>query len=118
MFTIQLNDLLFFTQHGLHAEEALTGTKIGVDAAVKFKADSKITSIEHTVNYAEVYAIIKKHMSSPVALLETLAQQITDEIGLLDGRISSVEVRIKKLNPPIKHFSGNVAVTYTKEFLK
>jgi len=116
MFTIHLNKLEFFAHHGLHDEEAITGTNFEIDVAVTFDATERITSIHQTINYADVYAVIKKHMQHPVALLETLAENITLEIYSLDNRIKSINISINKLHPPIKNFTGNVGVTYLKHF--
>lgn len=118
MFTIHLNKLEFFAHHGLHDEEAITGTNFEIDVAVEFNAAERITSIHQTINYTDVYAVIKKHMHHPVALLETLAENISLEIYSLDERIRSINISINKLHPPIKNFIGNVGVTYNKVFIK
>jgi dihydroneopterin aldolase len=116
MFTINLHKLAFFAHHGLHDEEAITGTGFEIDVSVQFDALGKITSIHQTINYAAVYDIIKKHMIHPVALLETLAQHITEDIYLLDNRIRVINISINKLHPPIKNFVGTVGVSYSKVF--
>lgn len=116
MFTIHLHKLTFFAHHGLHEEEAVTGTDFEIDIDVQVDMPGKITSIQQTLNYATVYEVVKKHMEHPVALLETLAQQITDEIHGLDNRIKLINIRVNKLHPPIKNFKGSVGVSYSKEF--
>ena len=116
MFTIHLNNLVFFSHHGLHGEEAVIGTDFEVDVTVKFDEKGKIDSIHQTINYATIYEIIKKHMSDSVSLLETLAQNIVADIHLLDNRIRLINIRINKLHPPIKNFIGNVGVSYTNEY--
>ena len=116
MFTIHLNKLAFFAHHGLHDEEAITGTDFEIDVSVQFDAGGKITSIHQTINYVAVYDTIKKHMIHPVALLETLAQNITEDIYLLDNRINSINININKLHPPIRNFIGSVGVSYSKAF--
>ena len=116
MFTIHLNKLAFFAHHGLHDEEEITGTDFEIHVSVQFDAAGKITSIHQTINYAAVYDTIKKHMIHPVALLETLAQNIAEDIYLLDNRINSINININKLHPPIKNFIGSVGVSYSKAF--
>lgn len=118
MFTIHLNKLVFFAHHGLYEEETITGNDFEIDVSVEFDAKSTITAIHHTINYVAVYNVIKAHMNQPVALLETLAQKITDDIYLLDERIKNINIRINKLHPPIKNFIGNVGVSYFKVFNK
>ena len=116
MFTIHLNKLAFFAHHGMHDEEAITGTSFEIDVSVQFDAEGKISSLHQTINYAAVYNVIKKHMAHPVALLETLAQNITEDIYLLDKRISTINISINKLHPPIRNFIGSVGVSYSKAF--
>lgn len=116
MITIHLNNLAFFAHHGMHDEEAITGTNFEVSVAISFKPGGKITSIHQTINYAEVYKIIQKHMTNPVALLEMLTENICDAIYLLDKRIKNINITINKLHPPISNFIGQVGVTFHKEY--
>ena len=116
MFTIHLNKLVFFANHGLYEEEKKTGAEFEVDVAIHFNPAARVTSIHHTINYANAYAVIKKQMEEPVPLLETLVENITDAIHLMDERISAIDISVKKLNPPIINFTGNVAVSFSKVF--
>ncbi len=116
MYKIHLNKLAFFAHHGLHDEEAITGTNFEIDLCVEFDPGEKIISIHQTINYVDVYEVIKKHMAHPIALLETLAENITVEIHSLDNRIRLINISIYKLHPPINNFTGNVGVTYAKVF--
>ncbi len=118
MYTIHLNKLAFYAHHGLHEEEAVTGNDFEIDVSVEFDSDTKIISIHQTINYVAVYDVIKKHMIQPLALLETLAHNITEDIYLLDERIRNINIRINKLHPSIKNFIGYVGVSYSKEFNK
>ncbi|MFT3911783.1 MAG: dihydroneopterin aldolase [Ferruginibacter sp.] len=116
LITIHLNKLEFFAHHGLHDEEAITGTTFEVSVSVAFEPEGKITSINQTINYAEVYKVIEKHMAHPVALLEMLAENISDAIYLLDKRIKNINISINKIHPPITNFIGQVGVTFHKAF--
>ncbi|MBC7534369.1 MAG: dihydroneopterin aldolase [Ferruginibacter sp.] len=116
MITIHLNKLAFFAHHGLHDEEAITGTNFEVTVSISFEPVAKITSIQHTINYVDVYKVIEKHMVHPVALLEMLAQNISEEIALLDDRIKNINIGINKIHPPVRNFIGQVGVTFQKAF--
>ncbi len=116
MFTIQLDKLKFFAHHGIHDEEAITGTQFEVDASLGFEPGEKISRLEQTINYVDVYAVISKHMKTPEALLESLAENMADDIRKLDNRILSINITIKKLHPPVKNFSGSVGVSYSKTY--
>ena len=116
MITIQLNNCRFYAHHGLHSEEKVLGTTFETSVTLTIDAQDPIHSIQQTVNYVDVYDIIKKHMAHPKALLETLATHICDDIHLFDKRIKTVDISIKKLNPPIEGFSGSVAVSISKKY--
>ena len=116
MFIINLNKLEFFSHHGIHDEEALTGSAFEVSAQIYFSPPSKINSIQQTINYVDAYNIIRKHMLCPVPLLELLAENIVEEIAALNIHIKKIDITIQKINAPIPHFKGNVGVTFSKEF--
>ncbi|MDB5201075.1 MAG: folB [Ferruginibacter sp.] len=116
MFTIHLNDLRFFAHHGLHDEEAIVGTEFGVAIAINFAGPENIVSLKDTINYVEVYELVKNIFRHPARLLETLAVDICDAIYGLDHRIVQVSININKLNPPIVNFTGNVGVSFSKSF--
>lgn len=116
MFTINLNQLCFFSYHGVHEEEKILGNEFEVDAAVIFESDARVTSIDQTVNYVDIYNAIKKRMGIPTELLETLAQDLVDMIQQTDSRIRQVSVSIKKKHPPVTNITGSISVSYKKTF--
>ena len=116
MFTIRLNKLLFFAYHGVHAEETIVGTEFEVSAQITFAETKRIENLNDTLNYVNIYNIIKDHFSRPVPLLETLAQNISEEIYKIDTRITSINITIDKLNAPIINFIGTVGINYSKSF--
>ena len=116
MHSVHLDKLRFFAYHGLHEEEAIAGAEFEVNLSIDFKQDDPIKKISDTINYVDVYELIKLVFQEPVHLMETLAEEITKRIGLLDNRVSAVNIRITKLNPPIPNFSGNVSVSFSKSF--
>lgn len=116
-FSIELRQLRFFAEHGMYAEEMKAGNEFEVDIIVGCKSPKKkITSIEQTVNYVEVYRIVQEEFATRRLLLETLAMDIAEKIKLQFDEIENIMITIRKLNPPITNFSGSVAVTYSKEF--
>jgi len=89
------------------------GNEYIVNVDIGFNGDENIISIKQTLDYVSIYLVVKKQMATPTRLLETLAQSIVEDIKTMDKRIQSIVINIKKINPPIKSFSGNVAVTYS-----
>ncbi len=116
MFTIHLNNLQFYSHHGIHEEERILGNEYEVDVDVQFDEKKPITKIDETINYVKIFELIKQRMHIPTALLETVAQDLADQIYLTDTRIRSISVTIEKKNPPIANIEGTVGVSYTKEF--
>lgn len=116
-FIVQLHNLRFFAQHGVYGEERTVGNEFEVNLALVVKAPKEIvSSLEQTINYAEVYRIIKEGFASPQALLETLAQQIAAAIKAAFPSVKKIRIQIIKLHPPIVSFSGAVSVTYRKKY--
>jgi 7,8-dihydroneopterin aldolase/epimerase/oxygenase len=116
MFTINLHNLIFQAFHGVYDEERILGNIFEVNVSIEFARDEPVTSLEHTINYASVYEIIKKRMLIPTALLETLAQELTQKIYDFDNRIKTISVSVEKKNPPISNMEGSVSVHYKKVF--
>ena len=116
-FIIELKGLQFYSFHGLYEEEKKIGGEFVVDVLAKLDSTHhEVSSIEETVNYAEVFGIVKKEMDQPRELLETLTQSIAEKIHSKFSSIKEIEVRVEKKVPPITGFRGTVAATYRKIF--
>jgi len=116
MFTVHLNKMKFFAHHGLHDEESITGTEFEVTIAVSFDVIGKVKSLGDTVNYVSIFEIVQKRFRKPERLLETLAQNISEDIHKTEPHIRLINITIDKKNPPISNFTGSVGVTYSKSF--
>jgi 7,8-dihydroneopterin aldolase/epimerase/oxygenase len=107
---IHLKGLRFFAHHGVYEEERILGNDFEVNVDVAFTA-APAQRLADTINYVDVYDVVKQQMAEPHSLLETVAQQICQAIRALDGRIQQVTVNIVKLNMPVQQFVGTVGVT-------
>ena len=116
MFTIHLENCRFYAHHGLHEEEAIVGAGFEVSLAAHFEEDGKITRMHQTIDYVQLFDVVKKHFERPRQLLETLAQEIADDVHHADTRVVRVDIHLKKINPPIANFTGSVGVSFTKLF--
>ena len=116
MITVRLNKMKFFAHHGWHDEESITGTEFEVSVFVSFNPKKNIEELNDTINYVSVFNIVKKRFCNPAKLLETLAEQITEDIHKTDDRISVINIIIDKVNPPIATFTGTAGITYSKSF--
>lgn len=112
-FTIELKGLRFFAHHGLYEEEAKLGNEFEVDVSIAYKApETIVSSIDETINYAEVFRIVKDEFSQRKHLLETCAMQIADRLQKQFPQMEKLTISIKKLNPPITNFVGSVGIIY------
>jgi len=116
LYKVQLHDLEFFAFHGLYSEERIIGNKFIVNLEVVIDEFPEFKTIEDTVNYVSLFEVIRKIMNHPVNLLEKLAMQIIEEVHLMNNRIDSITISIKKVSPPIKGIRGNVGITIQKKF--
>lgn len=112
MLSIHLQQLQFRAFHGLYEAEKRNGNDFLVDIIVQYNPAHTVLQIEQTINYVAVFELVKKRMSIATELLETVAmetaQQILEEFSLAE----TVQVSIKKLNPPIPDFNGTVGVSF------
>ena len=122
MDRILLNGLVFFGKHGCHAAEQELGQKFLVDIELEcdLSAAGKSDSLEDTLDYVAIYNHAREVMEGESAkLLEHLAQRIAD-FALIDQRVSSAWVRLRKPHialPGALDFIG-IEITRTREDLE
>jgi 7,8-dihydroneopterin aldolase/epimerase/oxygenase len=117
MITVHLHNLLFNSFHGIHEEEKILGNDYIIDASVEFhEEEGIITSIHQTINYTDIYHIIRKRMSVPTFLLETVVMEIGNEIREEFPQLKSINISIKKMHPPIEGIQGAAGVNWQKRF--
>ena len=117
MITVRLNNLHFNSFHGIHEEEKILGNEYIIDASVEFHEEREvITSIHDTINYEDIYNIIKERMSVPCPLLETVVMEIGNEIHNKYPQIRSINISLKKMYPPIEGIQGAAGVNWRREY--
>jgi len=116
MIKIELHNLRFFAHHGMYEEEKKVANEFEVDLEVSFQAPETITSINESINYIKLYELVKKFMLQEQQLLETIAMNITNAIHEQFPQVKKISLTITKKYPPVINFSGNVAVSYVKEY--
>jgi dihydroneopterin aldolase len=115
---VALHGAEFFAYHGFYPEEQKLGCCFAVDIEVGFEPhhNLKDDELNHTVNYEQLYAIACEEMKLTKKLLETVAQGIIDRIKQQYTFVETVQVSVKKLNPPLKGTVkySEVVINYTK----
>lgn len=113
MAIIRINSMKFFAHHGCFVEERAIGTNFQVDC--EFEVDTSLAessdNIADTVNYLDVYQLIKKEMEKPSHLLENVGKRIIDVILDFYKEIKWCKITVHKLNPPLGGQMHSVSLT-------
>jgi len=118
MAVISLENMEFFSYHGCFSEEQLIGTKFAVDLWLEVDTSrAEITDdLKETVNYAEVYQVVKQQMDVHSKLIENVANRIMNAVHISFPAIREARVKIHKLNPPVGGKLGSVSFELSSVF--
>jgi dihydroneopterin aldolase len=117
MVSIELHNIRLHAYHGLYDGEEKTGSPYEVSLKVTYdEGDVKFDHLKHTINYVEVFEIVKQRMKVPTPLLEKLAEDIIRTLKLQYPFATEVVISIYKLEPPIENIQGKLGVTMHKRF--
>ncbi|MEN8223897.1 MAG: dihydroneopterin aldolase [Bacteroidota bacterium] len=103
MSTISIEQMEFYAYHGCFKEEQIIGTRFLVDLRLETNTEvaEKSDDLADTVNYQEVYLLVKKEMEVKSKLLEHVGRRILDAVKDKFPQIRSAELIIYKMNPPL-----------------
>ena len=101
---IELRGLTFFAYHGVLPEERQMGNTFVVDLVLDTDISRAACTDElsDTVNYAEVYEVVKREMGMPSLLLEHVCGRIATALLDTFSALTRVRVCVAKKNPPIE----------------
>lgn len=113
--TIEIDRLRIYARHGVMPQENTVGNLFEITLRFCYDAPRAIAldDLNGTVNYAEAVAIIAEVMKQPSKLLEHLCGRIRDTIMKRWPMISSGNVKVTKLSPPIPFQMAGVSVSLT-----
>lgn len=99
---IFLRQLRFHAFHGVLDQERRVGNDyvINVVAECDFAHAMQTDELEDTVNYAEIYRVVKEEMAVPSKLLEHVAGRIGERLFNEFPFLQSLDISIMKVNPP------------------
>ena len=117
MSTISIEQMEFYAYHGCFKEEQIIGTRFLVDLYLETDTDKaeKSDDLSDTVNYQEVYLLVKKEMEIKSKLLEHVGRRILDAIKNTYPEVNSAELKISKMNPPLGGKMNNVSLKMQTE---
>lgn len=113
MGKISLKGMEFFAFHGVYEEERVKGNKFEVDLTIDYSFEDKVADdqLDSTIDYAQLYEIVKTVMDKPANLLEHLAVSIRDRVKAKFAQVEQVKVTVTKFNPPINGRCEKAEVT-------
>ena len=93
----------FYAYHGVMEQERRVGGEYSVSLAIEADLAEAVRTddVADTVNYAELYALVKREMAVPSKLLEHVAGRIGRSAMETFERITTLTIRVTKLNPPM-----------------
>lgn len=115
-----LQNMVFYGYHGVFAAEKELGQRfeVDVDLYLDLKQAGINDDLEATVNYVEVYTLIKEIVEErEFNLLETLAEQIADQL-MAAFPLEEIVVRVRKPQPPIGGLMDYFAVEIRRQASK
>jgi dihydroneopterin aldolase len=113
MGLISIEGMEFFSYHGHFEEETVIGTRFMIDLYIETdtSAAEKSDKLHDTINYQEVYLVIKQEMKTPSHLIEHVARRIVDAVKQNFDGIESLKLKLRKMNPPLGGQIESVSVT-------
>lgn len=114
---IYLNDLTFYSYHGVMKQESDVGNtfKVSLKLVGDFEEAMRTDTLSATINYADVYELVKQEMAVKSSLLEHVTFRIAKSLNENFPQIKKCWVRVEKTTPPIKGFDG-ASVSFDSEF--
>lgn len=114
--TVALEGMEFYAYHGFYEEERKIGNRYTVDieVATDFEKAALTDDLNGTIDYVQLYAIVKRIMEKPAKLLEKLGKEIIDEVFDRFPPALSVKVSVAKHNPPFGGVCAQSKVTIVR----
>jgi dihydroneopterin aldolase len=120
MAKIEIEGMHFYAHHGCYKEERVIGTYFTVDCCMHchITEAAKEDNLTKTINYQTVYKLIAEELRKTSLLLENIAYRIIVVIRQQFPQIEKIEIKIRKLSPPLGGKIHAVSVTLNSEDLK
>ncbi len=114
---ITLENIQLYAYHGCLEEEALIGQNYRVDVYIStdYSEAAQTDDLTKTVDYVQVYEIVKREMAIRSKLIEHVTKRICETLVAEISRIDKCEVRLTKYNPPVNGMVGNASVNWVVE---
>ncbi|MGC9150668.1 MAG: dihydroneopterin aldolase [Microbacter sp.] len=116
MGKVLLEKMKFHAFHGVYPQERIIGGEFMVDLTLELSfGDAALTDqLADTLNYEQVYEVVKEEMMRPSNLLEHVVERIGNRILLTFPAVQSVETKVSKCHPAMGGDIGLVSVVDEK----
>lgn len=100
---IELEGMRFWAYHGCLESERCKGNLFLVDfnGEIDLRQAADSDDLEDTVNYGEIYQIVKTEMDIPSDLLEHVAGRIVKALEVRFPQFVRFSIRVSKQMPPV-----------------
>ena len=101
----------------MYPHERSSGNKFEVDVIVETEFGNAAfqDDLSGTINYEDVYALVKNEMEKPSKLLERVGHSIAEQILKTFPDAIAVQISISKFNPPIGGVCKKASVVINKK---
>jgi dihydroneopterin aldolase len=109
---INIEGIKLYAYHGVLGEEQVIGQEYIIDVFIDtdFSEAAKHDDLTKTIDYSNVYQIVKSEMAIKSRLIEHVGQRIVDALLKQIPLIQKVDVKVNKLNPPVHGYIEKVSV--------
>ena len=109
---IHLRQVRFHAFQGVLPQEQQVGADFLLDLKVGYPLARAMQSDEvgDTLNYAALYALVAREMQQSSKLLEHVAGRMAEAISQTFPRVTSIDLELTKLNPPMGAECGGASV--------
>lgn len=103
MSKITLENMKFHAYHGCLDFEKEQGNTFFVTLEMELDTSKAEVSdsLTDTLNYQEVYDVVKREMEIPSNLIEHAARRLRDAMKSSFPKIKTLKIELSKLNPPL-----------------
>lgn len=113
--TVRLINAVFYAHHGVMKEEHRIGGRYEVDVAVELdlEAAALTDDLGKTVDYEKIYRLVQEIVTrNTFYLIEKLAYLIAHAVVERYPDLDSVEVTVRKPNPPVGGTADRAEAVY------
>lgn len=100
---ILIDNMEFFAFHGFYPEEQRVGCKytVSLKLITDLSSAGNTDDLNTTINYEEVYQLVKKEMNINSKLIEHVASRIIKALKKKYSILKHVDLYLYKYNPPL-----------------